>query len=366
LTDDLAHMDRAVALARHAEGHTSPNPAVGCVIVRDGRVVGEGWHEAPGRPHAEAMALAAAGGSAQGSTAYVTLEPCAHHGRTPPCADALIAAGVASVVYAVADPNPLARGGADRLRAAGLDVRHLPHEGAAELTRGWCHFVRTGRPYVFAKFAASLDGRIATRDGESKWITGPQARGHGHGLRQRTDAIIVGIGTVLADDPGLDPRPEDIAPAPGLKVVLDRQGRTPVTARLLDTPGEALIVCSEDAPADRRRALAARGAEVLALPRGADADIWPPLLERLTQRAVVSAMIEGGARVLGSAFDAGVVDEVWAFLGPRILGSGRSAVEGEGGWRLADAPRLAAMDCTRLGDDILIRGRIMEGSCSLG
>ena len=402
MSDD-DHMRRALALATEGLGRTSPNPTVGCVIARDGRVVGEGRTAPPGGPHAEVTALARAGDAARGAVAYTTLEPCNHTGRTGPCSEALIAAGVAEVVFAVADPNPLAAGGAARLRAAGVVVRGgiLEAEGRA-LIRPWLHAL-TGAPlpWVVAKFACSLDGRTATRTGESKWITGEAARRRGHDLRQRSDAVLVGVGTVLADDPGLDPRPEGAAPAPGLKVVLDTGLRTPVDAKLLRSPGPVLIACAEGADAGRRAALEAAGAMICQAPSGQplprerskspiwgegtigrtalDAAIVPSpgivdadlsrgrgegrstvdlgaVLLALRERGCQSVMIEGGARVLGSAFDMGLVDEVWAFVAPLVIGGGQPAVAGEGPARLADAFRLHDARTEALGPDVLIRG----------
>ncbi|MBB4660038.1 diaminohydroxyphosphoribosylaminopyrimidine deaminase/5-amino-6-(5-phosphoribosylamino)uracil reductase [Parvularcula dongshanensis] len=366
--DETELMCRAIALAERAAGRTSPNPLVGCVLAKGGRIVGEGWHEGPGLPHAEVMALRAAGEAARGATAYVTLEPCDHTGRTGPCSLALIEAGVAEVVYAVADPNPLAAGGAMRLRAAGIPARQGPCEAQARaLVRPWLHSLSSPLPYVTAKFAGTLDGRIATRTGESKWITGPAARARAHTLRQRSDAVIVGVGTVLADDPGLDPRPEGVDPAPCLKVVLDTPLRTPPTARLLKTPGAALIACGPEPDPSRRAALEAAGAEILPLPLEAGRPSLPALLKALRARDCLSVMVEGGAGVLGTFFDRGLVDEVWAFIAPVILTGGRPAIDGHGPSSMDDVLRLDAVETEALGPDVLIRGLVpkaQEVACS--
>ncbi|WP_081871326.1 bifunctional diaminohydroxyphosphoribosylaminopyrimidine deaminase/5-amino-6-(5-phosphoribosylamino)uracil reductase RibD [Parvularcula oceani] len=413
MTDEADIMRRAIALARRAEGRTSPNPLVGCVLVRDGAIVGEGWHEGPGLPHAEVMALRDAGDAARGAVAYVTLEPCNHTGRTGPCSLALIEAGVSEVVYAVADPNPLAAGGAQRLRSAGIPARQGPCEDEARaLIRPWLHGLASDLPWVTAKFAASLDGRTATRTGDSKWITGPEARARSHELRQRCDAVLVGVGTVLADDPSLDPRPQGQEPAPGLKVVLDTHLRTPADARLLTSPGRTLIACGEEADAGKADALRAAGAEVQAFPqgeplpwerstssvsgegqqrRGSGERIFPSpqitdldssrgggeaaprtvdlraVLLALRKRDCLSVMVEGGASVLGSAFDRGLVDEVWAFLAPVIIGGGQPAIAGRGPDTVAEALRLSGAVTETHGPDILIRGltQRQEAACSL-
>ncbi|GGY44894.1 riboflavin biosynthesis protein RibD [Parvularcula lutaonensis] len=332
---------------------------VGCVLVKDGKVIAEGFHARPGEAHAEAMALKEAGENARGATAYVTLEPCNHYGRTPPCSHGLIDAGVARVVYGMRDVNPVAEGGAEALRKAGIAAELAPVEVRAEcaaLVRPWVHAMKCWRPWVTAKLAMTLDGYTATPSGESKWITGPEARRRGHDLRQRTDAIIVGSGTVLADDPGLDPRPEGRDVAPSLKVVMDSGLRTPVDAKLLATPGPVLIIGHDDADHDRASALEAAGAEIALLP---GADGRPDLKEALRylhSRGLVDVMIEGGGTLLGAAFDAGVVDEVWAFVAPVLFGAGRPAIAGRGPESLADAFQLTKVETETLGPDILVRG----------
>lgn len=359
--EDRRYMTLALELATQGAGKTAPNPMVGCLLVKDGEVVGEGWHKAAGAPHAEAEALAAAGDRACGATAYVTLEPCNHHGRTPPCADALVKAGIAEVVYAMADPHALAAGGGDYLRARGIRVRSgVCEEEARALNRFWLHAVEHKRPYVIAKFAMSLDGKIATHSGDSKWITGPEARERAHALRGLVDAIVVGAGTVIADDPSLTARDGlEVMNLP-LRIVLDSEGRTPPAAAVFDRAGRgALLVTTKRAPAARLDAFRELGADVLVLDanRSGRPDV-AELITALGARGVCGLMVEGGSEVLGAFFDAGAVDEVWAFIAPVVIGRGKSAVAGLGVERVAEAFALADVEYERLGGDLLIRGRI--------
>ena len=328
-------MRRALALAAQGPAH-GPNPRVGCVLLDpDGRTIAEGFHRGAGTPHAEAAALADArsrGIDPRGATAVVTLEPCAHHGRTGPCADALIAAGVAVVHVAVADPNPVATGGADRLRAAGVEVTTgtLADEGE-ELLRRWLHAVRTGRPYVTLKLATSLDGRVAATDGTSRWITGPQARAHAHTVRAQVDAIAVGSGTALVDDPSLTARTVDgglFAHQP-LRVVLGRRA-VPDAARLRG-PGGALLHLTEHDP-----------------------DV---VLGRLAEHDVRHLLVEGGPTLVTALLAADVVDELHAYVAPVLLGAGATAVGDLGVTTIGDAARFTTQDVTRLGDDVLLTAR---------
>ncbi|MEL7027613.1 MAG: bifunctional diaminohydroxyphosphoribosylaminopyrimidine deaminase/5-amino-6-(5-phosphoribosylamino)uracil reductase RibD [Pseudomonadota bacterium] len=365
MADAERHMRRALKLAERGAGFVSPNPLVGCVIVRDGAVVGEGWHHAAGEPHAEVEALKAAGENARGATLYVTLEPCNHHGRTPPCTDAILAAGVTEVVYAAADPNPKAAGGAARLAEAGVRVRGGVCENDAHAqNRVFFASLLSNRPYVFAKFAASLDGKIATRTGDSQWITGREARARGHDLRQMADAILVGADTVIADDPSLTARPEGRTPAHPLRVILDSRGRTPIEARVFDPelPGRTLIAGVDTPSPLRAAALAARNVEVLTVaPDDKGRVDIAALLIALKARGVQSVMVEGGGAALGSVFDAGLVDEVWAFLAPVIIGGeSPSPVGGLGVASLAEAFRLNACEVEQAGTDILLRGLVQR------
>jgi diaminohydroxyphosphoribosylaminopyrimidine deaminase / 5-amino-6-(5-phosphoribosylamino)uracil reductase len=350
----------ALEEAAQAVGTTSPNPPVGAVLVRDGRVVGRGHTQPPGGAHAEVMALGSAGEAARGATLYVTLEPCSHFGRTPPCADALVEAGVAAVHYAVGDPDPLVDGdGDDRLRLAGVVVE--AGDGEIEATRlmeAYLHHRRTGRAFVIAKYAASLDGRIAAASGDARWVSGPEAREWVHELRAHVDAIAVGIGTVLADDPELTARPGGSAEAvhQPLRVIVDSQARTPPGARAL--AGGVLVATTEAAPAERRRTLERGGAEVLALPSEGGRVSLTALLEALGQRGVLSVLVEGGGTLLGALFDERQVGRLYAVIAPVIVGAdgAPAAVAGRGAERMRDAPRLSDLEVRRLGEDVLISG----------
>lgn len=372
MADDRRFMLRAIELARRGEGRVSPNPPVGCVIVNYGAIVGEGWHEGPGTDHAEAMALKSAGERARGAAVYVTLEPCNHHGRTPPCADAILKSGAAAVVYAIADPNPVAAGGAARLARAGVEVRAgVCEKEARALARFWLHSLKSSRPYVIAKFAMSLDGKIATAGAESKWITGTLARERAHVLRRAVDAVLVGADTVIADDPALTVRLPETAPVQPLRVVVDSRGRTPPGALVYDRAGRgAVLATTAAAPMARRAAYAALGVDVLVLPADAKGRVdIEELLRALRERGLCSVLVEGGGAVLGSFFDAGAVDEVWAFIAPVVIGgAGRTPVAGDGAARLANALRLAEVETEQLGPDLMVRGfarKSREGACSL-
>ena len=361
--EDRAFMQRALEEARRGEGLTAPNPMVGCVVVNNDEIVGVGWHKGPGQPHAEADALSEAGARARGATLYVTLEPCNHFGRTPPCSQAVIDAGVAKVVFALADPNPIAAGGAAALQNAGVIVESgLLEAEARHLNRFWLHSLRASRPYVVAKFAVSLDGKIATAGGQSQWITGPVAREHGHRLRQACDAVIVGAGTVITDDPALTVRLDIDAPADPLRVVLDSAGRTSPGAKVYDraAPG-AILAATSAAPSDRLEQFRAHGVDILTVCRDVNGRAHlGEVLEALKLRGATSVMIEGGADVLGAAFDGGYVDEVWAFIAPVVIGGAGapSPIAGSGPERLADAFRLNNVSMTPCGGDMLIRGEI--------
>ena len=320
-SDDHRYMARALQLAERGLYTTDPNPRVGCVLVRDGAIVGEGLHERAGGPHAEVHALRAAGERARGATAYVTLEPCCHHGRTPPCSDALIAAGVARVVVALQDPNPRVDGGGlTQLQAAGITTASglLAAESAA-LNPGFVSRMQRNRPFVRCKLAMSLDGRTAMASGESKWITGEAARADVQRLRARSSAIITGIGTVLRDDPALTARlPEGEAVQP-LRVVLDHALRTPPTARLLHEPGTTLVVgTSEDA--EPREALLAAGAEIVLLHAPTGRMSLDDVLDVLAAREVNEVLLECGAVLAGAFLQAGLIDELVVYMAPVLLG----------------------------------------------
>jgi len=353
-------VQRALALARQA-GPVSPNPAVGAVLVRDGRVVGEGFTQPPGGSHAEVVALEQAGEAARGATLYVSLEPCCHQGRTPPCTRAIIAAGVAAVHFPILDPDPHVRGrGRDELVAAGIAV-HVGEgeEDARRLNEAYIKHRTTGLPFVIAKFAASLDGRIAAPSGESRWISGPEAREWAHGLRTEVDAILCGANTIVVDDPQLTARPGgQLADRQPLRVVADSRGRTPTSARVLARPGRVLVATTDRSNAAWRAALEAAGAEVLVLPRAGDSLDMAALLQALGERDVLSLLVEGGGVVIGALFDRGLVDKVHAIIAPMIVGASDApaAVAGRGARRLADAWRLHDVAVERLGEDLLVTG----------
>ena len=360
-------MQLAIDEARQALGRTSPNPAVGAVIVRDGEIVGRGHTQPPGGAHAEVMALRAAGAAAGGATVYCTLEPCAHFGRTPPCTDALIAAGVSAVYYAIDDPDAQVGGrGRRALEAAGISV--TVGDGADEVNvvlAGYLKHRRTGLPLVVVKYAASLDGRIAAASGDSRWVSGPETLEWAHRERQYLDAIVVGSGTVVADDPTLTARPGGTTEGvhQPLRVVVDSRGRTPAHAKVLTGPSSTLIATADGSAPAWRAAMTARGAEVVVLPTlpGADGAAHvdlAALLGELGRRGVLVALFEGGGVLLGSLFDARLVDRVYAVLAPLIVGAVRApaAVAGRGAERMSDAVRLHDVTVERLGEDTLISG----------
>jgi len=365
---DRTWMRRAIALAWRACGRVAPNPAVGAVIVRDGVVVGEGCTKPPGGPHAEIVALREAGERARGATLYVTLEPCTHYGRTPPCVEAILRAGIARVVIGVRDPYPEVDGrGIAALRAAGLAVEvGVEAEAAAEVIAGYLKRLRTGLPEVTLKYAMTLDGRLATRTGHSRWITGPEARRYVHQLRDRHDAILVGVETVLQDDPELTTRLDpadagDDGPHHPLRVVLDSRARTPLSARLLarTIPGQTLIVTTELAPPERLAALREAGAEVVVVPSRCGTVDLASSLQALAERGVNSVLVEGGGRVLGAFFDAGFVDRVVAFVAPLLVGGRQAPVPlaGHGVETMDEALRLHDLRIYQLGTDVVIEGR---------
>lgn len=365
---DRHFMLRAFELAARGLYTTHPNPRVGCVLVRDGAVVGEGWHARAGGDHAEIVALARAGERARGATAYVTLEPCAHAGRTGPCTEALVDAGVGRVVAARTDPNPhVTGGGLERLRAAGIDTDvGLLAERNDTLNAGFLSRMERGRPYVRLKSAMSLDGRTALADGRSFWITGEAARADVHRVRARSDAIVTGRGTVLRDNPRLTARLDGVDVRPALCVVLDRYWRCPPTAAVLAHPGGCLI--AGHAPGDaqaaaRAAALDAAGAGRLELPEGGDGVMLSALLAALAARQINEVLVEAGARVAGAWLRAGRVDEWLVYVAPHLLGPDALA--------LAELPRLAAMDerlsftrtaCEVLGADVKLVLRPARGT----
>ncbi|MGE9781617.1 bifunctional diaminohydroxyphosphoribosylaminopyrimidine deaminase/5-amino-6-(5-phosphoribosylamino)uracil reductase RibD [Janibacter sp. G368] len=349
-------MARAVELAARGLGRAAPNPVVGCVVLDSaGIVVGEGWHDRAGGPHAEVVALADAGEAARGGTAVVTLEPCRHTGRTGPCTTALLEAGITRVVVAVPDPTETAGGGADLLRRKGVDVvEGVGREAAEHGNRAWLHAVTTGRPWVTWKLASTLDGRTAAADGTSRWITGPTAREAVHRLRAERDAVLVGAGTLRADDPHLAVRGLDDVTQP-LRVVLDPRAEVPLTARVLDDVAPTLVVVAEGTDAAR---LTDAGVDVLAVPAGERGLDLAVLLVALHARGVHSVLLEGGAHLAASAVAADLVDEVVAHIAPALLGAGSPVLADAGITTMTEALRLTTTDVARLGDDVAVTATV--------
>ena len=369
---DAGHMGVALSLAQRAVGSVSPNPPVGAVLVRDGEVVGEGYTQPPGQAHAEIVAIRQAGPRARGATLYTTLEPCNHQGRTRPCSEAIVEAGVAEVHSAVTDPNPHVKGGGlSRLSEAGIAVSTGERAGeASRLIEAYAKLATTGTPFVTAKFAMSLDGKIATRTGSSQWITGEEARAYAHRLRAASDAVMVGINTVLADDPRLTARDGSGAALDRqpLRVVVDSRGRIPREARMLSEPGSTLIVTGgagghETRPYDGGHGCIegehdGEGVETAAMPGAGGLVDLEALMSHLGEREIASVVVEGGGVLLGALFDRGLVDKVCAFIAPVVVGGAAapSPVAGEGVELIGDALRLRDVEVLTLGADIAVVG----------
>jgi diaminohydroxyphosphoribosylaminopyrimidine deaminase/5-amino-6-(5-phosphoribosylamino)uracil reductase len=358
----MSHMQRAVELAQEVVGSTSPNPAVGAVLVKDGVEIGAGATQPPGQDHAEIVAMKQASDQARGATLYTTLEPCCTWGRTPPCTKAIIAAGIAEVHFAVIDPNPAVAGnGRDELAAAGITVVEEDAEGAKELYESFAKHIATGTPFVTVKYAMTLDGKIATHTGDSKWVTGPEARQFVQKMRRVCDAILVGVNTALTDDPYLTARDDNGTPLERqpLRVVLDSVCHTPVNSAMFKQPGSTLIATTESAPDARVMALEQAGADVVVLPSGHDRRVdLKALLSHLGSRGVVNLLVEGGGSVHGAFFDMGLVDKVYAFVAPLIVGgeTSLSPVEGSGVVMMGDAWTLTGTRTQQIGPDWLIIG----------
>jgi diaminohydroxyphosphoribosylaminopyrimidine deaminase/5-amino-6-(5-phosphoribosylamino)uracil reductase len=365
-------MRRAIEIARRGAGLVEPNPLVGAVIVDEGlRLLGEGWHEKFGGPHAEIMAIANAPGAVRGATLYVTLEPCCHFGKTPPCVDAVLAAGLRRVVVAMSDPFPAVAGqGLRKLREANIEVEvGLLEVDAKRLTAPFRKLVEQGRPYVHAKWAMTLDGRLASRTGASKWISNETSRAVVHQLRGRMDAVVIGIGTALADDPLLTARPA--GPRVATRVVLDSHARLPGEAQLVNTIGQAplLIVVGPAAPGERIAALRGRGAEVLQLAAGPTGShnnrpAVAALLAELGRRRMTNVLVEGGGEILGAFFDAQFIDEVHVFIAPKLLGgaAAKSPLAGSGKSLPASLPDLDPAEIEPLAGDIYIHGPLRKSN----
>jgi diaminohydroxyphosphoribosylaminopyrimidine deaminase/5-amino-6-(5-phosphoribosylamino)uracil reductase len=356
--EEEAFLERALALAERGLGLASPNPQVGAVVVAHGEVVGEGWHEGPGTEHAEVMALRAAGNLARGSTLYVTLEPCSHQGRTPPCAPAIAVAGVARVMAGIRDPNPVVNGEGFRiLREAGVEVVEdaRPAESAA-LIEGFARHVRTGLPFVTLKMAASLDGRVAARDGSSRWITGEAARADVHRLRARADAVMVGSGTVLVDDPSLSVRLGGYRGRQPLRVVVDGSGAVPPSRAVFDGSAPVLVATTRRASQETRSAWESAGAEVEMVDAGDGRVALARLVESLGKRDVQTVLIEGGPTLAWSAVEEGIVDRFVLYLAPKLIGGdGTPGVLGGAGIRtIADALPAPISSAALVGHDVKV------------
>ena len=356
---DRLHMARALALAEQGMYSTPPNPRVGSVVVKDDAVIGEGFHARPGEPHAEVNALAdarARGNDPRGATLYVTLEPCNSQGRTPPCVDAVIAAGIRRVVAAMRDPNPAQANGGDRLRAAGIDVTFGPQEAEArELNIGFVSRMERGRPWVRTKLAASLDGRTALGNGQSQWITGEPARADGHAWRARACAVLTGVGTVLQDDPQLNVR-AIATPRQPLRVVIDRHAQTPATARVLADDNVLIVTAGE------RNAAWPAALDVLALPDAVGRVDLGALMREFASRGINELHVEAGAKLTGALLDAGLVDELLAYLAPMLIGDpARGMFERAAPLStLGDANGLEWHSVERVGGDLRVIARVRE------
>jgi diaminohydroxyphosphoribosylaminopyrimidine deaminase/5-amino-6-(5-phosphoribosylamino)uracil reductase len=359
---DLWHMARALELARHGEGFVEPNPMVGCVIAQEGEVVGEGWHRRFGGPHAEIEAINVAGPRAQGATLYVTLEPCCHQGKTPPCTKAIVAAGIHRVVCALRDPFPAVSGaGIAELQAAGVRVDvGLLDADARRLSAPYLNLVRSGRPWVIAKWAMTLDGRIATRTGESRWISSLRSRAVVHRMRGRVDAIIVGSGTARADDPLLAARPP--GPRTATRIVVDGAATLADSSRLVRTARETpVLVAAGNESSDRdRRRLRDQGCEVLVCDALSHSGRIEQLLDELGRRRMTNVLVEGGSRLLGTLFDLRAIDEVHVFTAPKLVGGATALapIGGEGIEKMSDSFELVDAEWERVGDDLYVHGRI--------
>jgi len=353
------YMQHALKLAEKAVGNVSPNPAVGAVIVRDGRIVGEGYTQPPGSPHAETMALKQAGPMAQGAVMYVTLEPCCHQGRTPPCTQSIIERGISEVHMAMLDPNPLVSGkGQIKLENFRIATYVGECEQEAQLiNKAYAKYITTGLPFITAKFAMSLDGKIATRTFDSKWISNDESRQYAHQLRWSTDAIMVGVNTVLKDDPQLTARSNSRVRHP-LKVILDSRGQTPVSAKVLQPPDKALIATTKGIELLQANQYGEAGVQLVTLPDNDGMVDVVALLNLLGKKEIASVLVEGGGMLLGSLFDLGLADKVVAFIAPVIIGGSDAVapVSGKGSDLVENALRLNRISVKRFGDDIMVSG----------
>ncbi|MFC1919011.1 bifunctional diaminohydroxyphosphoribosylaminopyrimidine deaminase/5-amino-6-(5-phosphoribosylamino)uracil reductase RibD [Chloroflexota bacterium] len=363
----MDYMKQALSLAKLALGQASPNPAVGAVIVKDGEIVGQGYTQPPGSWHAEVMALKQAGEKARGGVIHVTLEPCCRQGRTPPCTQAIVTAGISEVHMAMLDPNPLVSGqGETELEREGIKTYLGEHkEEAKEINEAYSKFITTGIPFVTAKFAISLDGKIATKSGDSKWISTDEARKYVHHLRYITDAIMAGANTVITDNPHLTCRHGgkggEVRKQP-LRVIVDGRGRTPPTAQVFSKPGTTIMALGKAVKPEIKKSFARLGAELLELPPGNGTLDLEMLLESLGKREVTSVLVEGGGILIGSLFDAGLIDKVIAFIAPIIIGGkeATTAAAGSGVDKVAEAIKLERISVERFGEDFMISGYVKK------
>jgi len=355
-------------LAKLALGQVSPNPAVGAVVVKNNKVVGQGYTQPPGSWHAEVIALKQAGEEARGGVLYVTLEPCCHYGRTPPCTQAIIDAGITEVHLALLDVNPLVSGkGKNELEKAGIKVHVGECDGEArKINEAYMKFIITGMPFVTAKFAVSLDGKIATRTGDSQWISGEEARKHVHNLRYTSDAIMVGVNTVLADNPRLTTRccggKGGTARKQPLRVIVDGKGRMPLDAQLFSEPGDTLLALGKFVTSEEKKAFSQVGAELVELPSGGERVDLEKLFKLLAGRGITSILVEGGEILLGYLFDYRLIDKVVAFVAPIIIGGkeAKTPVGGRGVDKVADSLRLRCVNIEKVGEDLMVSGYVRE------
>ncbi len=363
--NDEYWMRRALRLAEKGRGRTSPNPMVGAVLVKDGNVVGEGYHVKAGEAHAEIVALQQAGKEARGAVLYLNLEPCTHYGKTPPCAPKVIEAGVKRVVIGIEDPNPLVRGkGIEMMRRAGLDIETgILEEECRRLNEAFCKYILKKEPFVILKVAATLDGKIATRDGDSKWISGEASRRFVHKLRDRVDGVLVGIGTVLKDDPQLTARIR--GGRDPYRIVLDSWLKIPEEAKVIGTfPSKAIIAATGLAPKDKIEKLEKRGVQILILDSQEGKINLKSCLSKLGEMGITSLLVEGGSQVNGSFFDEGLIDKLLLFLSPRLMGDHQALgiFGGRGGTTLQEAVALREIKTRRFGKDLLIESDLEWGA----
>lgn len=358
--NDEFFMDRALELARQADGWTSPNPLVGAVVVRDGRIVGEGYHMKAGTPHAEVHALKMAGSKARGAALYVTLEPCCHHGRTPPCTDAVLKAGITRVVAAMEDPNPVVAGkGLRKLQAAGVEVKTgVLEQESRQLNEVFLKYIVSHEPFIAVKSAVTLDGKIATKTGSSQWITGSEARIMAHRLRHRYDAVLAGIGTVLADDPLLTVRVPGEKLKNPVRVIIDSQLKIPFNAQVLDTGQAPTIIYTAGVNSYKLEVLEDKGVEVVACPGEEGRVDLAAVFRDLGKKGITGVLVEGGGEIHGSIFDRHLADKIYIFMAPKIVGSHRAPgmIGGSGISRMGEAVKIYRRTIEQVGEDLLITG----------